>query len=79
MIQRNISEGEIVHTIKYGAIIKEYPDDTPFPSILLLCWYGIRPLHVVIAIDNVEKILFIVTTYEPNSDEWEDNFRRRKQ
>jgi len=79
MIQRNISEDEIVHTIKCGTIIKEYLDDTPFPSVLLLCWYGARPLHVVVAVDHVEKIHFVVTTYEPNSDEWEDNFKRRKQ
>jgi len=79
MIQRNISEEEVVHTIRWGAIIKEYPDDTPYSSILLLCWYGVRPLHVVVAIDNLEKIQFIVTAYEPNSDEWEDDFKRRKQ
>jgi hypothetical protein len=78
MIQRNISEDEIVHTIKCGTIIKEYPDDTPFPSVLLLCWYGVRPVHVVVAIDNVEKIQFIVIAYEPNPDEWEENFKRRK-
>jgi hypothetical protein len=79
MIQRNISEDEVVHAIRWGVIIKQYADDTPYPSILLLCWYGKRPLHVVVAIDHVEKVHFIVTTYEPNSDEWEDDFKRRRQ
>jgi len=79
MHQRNICEEEIVHTIKFGIVIKKYLDDTPYPSTLLLCWYGERPLHVVIATDEVEKLQFIVTAYEPNPHEWEDDFKRRKQ
>jgi len=37
MRERRISEEEIFHVITYGIVIKEYLDDIPYPSVLLLC------------------------------------------
>jgi len=38
-----------------------------------------RPLHLVVAVNETEKQLIIVTVYEPNPIIWLDNFTRRKQ
>ena len=79
MYQRSISEPEVRQVIATGELVEDYPDDTPYPSRLVLGWHGSRPLHVVMA-DNVtaqEKI--VVTVYEPDPGEWEPDFRRRKQ
>ena len=50
----------------------------PYPSRLVLGWRGARPLHIVVA-DNIEDgERIIVTVYEPDPDQWEADFRRRK-
>ncbi len=79
MYQRSISEPEVRHVIAAGEIVEDYPDDTPYPSRLVLGGHGSRPLHVVVAdnLDDQEKI--VVTVYEPDPGEWEPDFKRRKQ
>ena len=54
MALRDISEAEVRAVLTTGEAIEEYPDDTPFPSRLVLGWVGSRPLHVVAA-DNPEE------------------------
>jgi hypothetical protein len=78
MYQRGISEAEVRHVLTTGETIEDYPDDTPYPSRLTLGWYGSRPLHVVVA-DNLEdEENIIITVYEPDPEEWEPGFKRRK-
>jgi hypothetical protein len=78
MYQRNISEPEVRHVIATGEIVEDYPDDTPYPSRLVLGWNGQRPLHVVIADNADDKENIVITVYEPDSTEWESDFKRRK-
>lgn len=61
-----------------GEVIADYPDDTPYPSKLLLGWVDDRPIHVVLAIDGAGSRGFIVTAYEPEASLWDETFRRRK-
>ena len=61
MALRNISEAEVRAVLTTGEAIEEYPDDTPFPSRLVLGWVGSRPLNVVAA-DNPEEEDTIVIT-----------------
>lgn len=78
MYQRNISEQEVRHAIDTGQTVEDYPDDTPYPSRLVLGWSGQRPIHVVVAnnVDDQENI--VITAYEPDPTEWEPDFKRRK-
>ena len=73
-----ISEDEVKEVIEYFEIIEQYPEDKPYPSFLL---FGRtkekRPLHIVCAPVKVEKVLVIITVYEPNPTQWID-YRRRK-
>ena len=48
------------------------PNDTPYPSRLLLGWAGTRPIHVVAAHSNREII--IITVYEPDPVLWQPGF-----
>ena len=72
-----ISENEVKQALKNGEIIEDYPSDLPFPSCLV---YGRaknnRPLHVVCAPVFEEKILVVITVYEPDAAKWID-FKRR--
>lgn len=78
MFQRQVSADDIRHVLETGVIIENYPDDQPYPSWLVMGWCGERPLHVVAA-DNVEAHeTIVITVYEPDSDQWESGFTRRK-
>jgi hypothetical protein len=78
MYQRAISEIEVRHVIAREEIVEDYPNDTPYPSRLVLGWSGRRPIHVVVAdnVDDQENI--VITVYEPDPAEWEPDFKRRK-
>lgn len=78
MYQREITEIEVRHVIETGETVEDYPDDTPYPSRLVLGWSRSRPIHVVVAdhVDNQENI--VITVYEPDLTEWEPDFKRRK-
>jgi len=78
MFQRSISTFEVEHVIKYGELLKEYPDDNPYPSKLLFAVYDNRPIHVVCSFNEDDKIIIIVTVYEPSIEIWGSNFRKRK-
>ena len=78
MFQRRISMEDIRRVLETGEVIEEYPDDTPYPSRLILGWNGTKPMHVVIADNNEDKETIIITAYEPNQNEWESGFKRRK-
>ena len=78
MFERSISRENVRHVIDNGEIIREYPDDTPFPSRLMLGWDSERPLHVVAA-DNEDEETIIITAYEPDPMIWESDFKKKKE
>ena len=79
MYQRNISADEIRQVLLAGRIIEDYQSDRPLPSVLVM---GIadngRIVHAVIAIDEDEPMLWLITVYEPNLTEWEEGFEYRR-
>jgi hypothetical protein len=75
---RKIEAKEIEEAICKGAVIEPYPDDPRGPSCLILGFTSQgRPLHVVCGKIEEEEIL-IITAYEPDSKEWEADWRTRK-
>ncbi|MEY2833224.1 MAG: hypothetical protein RLZZ574_2483, partial [Cyanobacteriota bacterium] len=44
MFFRRISKNEVKQVITYGEIIEEKPDDSPFPSYLILDFVNVKPL-----------------------------------
>lgn len=75
MLERAIERVEVEEAIRNGAIIEEYPDDKYSLSCLI---YGQtlvrRDLHVQVSLPP--KVV-IITTYEPDPDEWVDHSIRR--
>ncbi len=78
MAQRGVSEEDVMQVLLTGETIQIYPDDTPFPSELVLGWRDRRPLHIVVATDTMRRRKIVVTVYEPRPDQWEADFRRKK-
>lgn len=78
VIERNIKREDIIYTIMNGEIIKEYPEDFPFPSCLILGFTDKGyPLHSVCSIGD--NNVWIITVYEPDLDKWESDFKTRKE
>ena len=78
MFMRGISSDDVRHALLTGEVIEEYNNDKPYPSRLVLAWSGERPLHVVAAENMDEGETIVITVYEPDPEEWDSDFRRRK-
>ena len=78
MFERAVSTDEVRAVLATGETIADYPDDTPYPSRLVLGWRGGRPLHVVAAYNATDAETIVVTVYEPVTADWEPDFRRKK-
>ncbi len=78
MFQRSVTAADVRRVLETGETIETYPDDTPFPSRLVLGWLGARPLHIVAAEDSQAEETIVITVYEPDLGEWEPGFKRRK-
>ncbi len=78
MFEREISLEDVRHALKTGELIEDYPDDTPYPSRLVLGWRGTQPIHVVAADNDKDRETIVITTYEPDPDRWEPDYKRRK-
>jgi hypothetical protein len=74
-----IFDFEVSESIMNGEIIMSYPEDKPYPSILL---YGKtnkgRPLHIVCSCNKEEKTAIVITVYQPDPERWIDYKRRKK-
>jgi len=79
MDERLITEKEIHEVISTAEIVESYLHDRPFPSLLLMgkTKQG-RILHCVVAYDNKFDQAILITTYEPNLDEWKENLKTRR-
>ena len=79
MFERQITPRDVRGVLETGELIEEYPNDTPYPSRLVLGWRGPRPLHVVAADVTDAWETIVITVYEPDPSRWEPGFRVRRQ
>jgi len=78
LFDRAIPPDAVLRIVEEGEVIASYPEDLPFPSVLILGFEGGRPLHVVVAKDLQSGLCFVVTVYSPDPDLWSDDFRTRR-
>lgn len=77
LTERGIFIGDIVRCIKTGEIIKQYEDDRPFPSCLILgMTVKNEYIHIVVSHDDVW--IYLITAYYPDTDIWEADLRNKK-
>jgi hypothetical protein len=67
-----------MHVIRSGETIRDYLDDRPYPSRLLLGFIDSQPTHVVVARNNDNYDCLVITSYHPSPELWESDFKRRK-
>lgn len=77
LFKRGISREEVKQTILNGEIIECYPDDYPLPSVLMF-HKAEKPLHVVLAYNETNHTVYIITVYVPDLAHFEEDFKTRK-
>lgn len=77
MFQRNITRSDVKKVLEHGEIIENYKDDMPYESALFL-YVDTTPLHVVASFDEEQMMIFVITAYVPNSENFEDDFKTRR-
>lgn len=78
MLERGISKVQIIDTIEQGIEIEDYPTDFPYPSKLIYNNVLEAPLHIVLALNQSESQIIIVTLYIPNEQHFEKDWTTRK-
>ena len=78
LLERDIQRTEVFTVLETCEIVEAYLHDKPLPSFLLLGYYRQKALHVVVAIDEIDEILWVITVYEPSPDEWEEDLKTRR-
>lgn len=80
LVERNIDFTEIDEITDNLKVVKEYEEDTPYPSCLVLGFSKAkRPLHVVFSVDHSIRTVYMITVYEPDVTRWSEDFTRRNQ
>ncbi len=78
MFERDISPADVREIIESGETINDYPDDSPYPSKLILGFMGNRPIHLVLGYNKKEQTCIAITVYEPSTEMWKDDFKEKK-
>ena len=78
LLERGIFVNDIVKCIATGEIIKQYEDDKPFPSCLVLgLAVSDKYIHIVVSMDD--EFIHLITAYYPDKEKWESDFKTRKE
>lgn len=77
LFERYITVEDIEAVISQGEVIKEYLDDKPYPSFLLLGFINGKALHLVIAKNESGKLCILVTAYFPDTSLWNLTFKSK--
>lgn len=77
MFQRGVDPASVARIVAEAETIFEYPDDKPYPSALLLGFYGKQAIHAVMA-RSEEGDCHLVAIYWPDPAIWDETFRKRR-
>lgn len=77
LTERGITVGDVMQCIETGEIIKQYEDDRPFPSCLILGKaMDHEYIHIVVSHDDIW--VYLITAYRPDRNIWEPNFKTKR-
>jgi hypothetical protein len=75
-----VSVSEVEIALRQTEVIEDYPHLHRYlPDCLVLAFVSPgKPIHCVVAIDEPQDYILIVTVYLPTAQEWKDDWRTRK-
>ena len=69
---------QIYTAVVRGEIVEDYPNDTPYPSCLILGYtLAGQPVHTVWAYNTENQFAVLIAVYRPDPNLWID-FRERR-
>lgn len=77
MHQRGFGFSDIKAALTDSVIVREYDDDGPLASALVLGFSSGRPIHAVVAPEG-NDLLWIITAYEPDLDIWMPGYLKKR-
>lgn len=75
---RFIPRESVLGAVDSLELVEAYPHDKYLPSYLLLGRAGAHVLHILVAVDVESDNVRIVTAYQPDAGEWEDDLKSRR-
>lgn len=75
MITRNILVEDVIGVVEYGEIIAAYPNDKPYPSMLILNFINGKAIHAVVAKNLTTDECILITCYLPDPKLWDAEFK----
>lgn len=78
MLERQITRAAAIAVLMEGERVEDYPHDYLWPSALFLGWSADRPLHVVVTFNTLTNTAAIITTYEPTTEHFQEDFKTRR-
>jgi hypothetical protein len=79
IIERKISIQEVEEALLNCDVIESYIEDKPLPGYLVIGFTkNKRPLHIMVALDKIERYIWIITVYEPDKTKWSNQMTKRK-
>ena len=68
MVKRNIGFSDIDEIVDNLEGIEEYSSDFSYPGCLVLGYNKLQiPIHIVFSVNEAEKMIYIITVYEPDA------------
>ena len=77
LAERGIMMNDIIKGIETGEIIKQYEDDKPLPSCLIL-GHSVNNNYIHIVTSHDKEYIYLITAYYPDTAQWEADFKIRK-
>jgi hypothetical protein len=80
LVTENLDRRHIEEALASCEVIEEYSErNRPLPDCLVLAWLeAVKPFHAVVAIDEPNDRILIVTVYCPTFERWNSDWRTRK-
>ena len=78
LAQRRITRDQLLAAVETFEIIEGYQQDRFLPCYLLFGKVGDRAIHVVVAVDEPDDNVRIVTAYEPDPIRWDVSLKIRR-
>ena len=79
MFERRIGVENVRQVLETGEMIEDYSEEMPAPGGLMSGKRGGRPVHVVMAENEKDGELVVITVYEPDTSQWKPGFRSRRE
>lgn len=72
--------GDVEIALRQAEVIEDYPHLHRYlPDCLVLAFVlPDKPIHCVVAINEPQDYILIVTVYQPTAQEWKDDWKTRK-